>query len=36
MTGISKKEGGMESHIVVFRGKEIRKMIHNDEWWFDC
>ena len=24
----------MESHIAVFRGKEIRKTIHNDEWWF--
>ena len=24
----------MESHIAVFRGKVIRKTIHNDEWWF--
>ena len=24
----------MESHIAVFRGKEIRKTIHKDEWWF--
>jgi hypothetical protein len=24
----------LESHIAVFRGKEIRKTIHNDEWWF--
>lgn len=24
----------MESHIAVFRGKEIRKTLHNDEWWF--
>ncbi|MEN8264529.1 MAG: Bro-N domain-containing protein [Nitrospirota bacterium] len=24
----------METNIVVFRGKEIRKIIHNDEWWF--
>jgi DNA-damage-inducible protein D len=24
----------MESHIAVFRGKEIRKTIHNNEWWF--
>jgi DNA-damage-inducible protein D len=24
----------MDSHIAVFRGKEIRKTIHNDEWWF--
>lgn len=24
----------MESHIAVFRGKEIRKTLHNNEWWF--
>jgi DNA-damage-inducible protein D len=24
----------METKIAVFRGKEIRKTIHNDEWWF--
>ena len=24
----------METNISVFRGKEIRKTIHNDEWWF--
>lgn len=24
----------MESHIAVFRGKEIRKIIHENEWWF--
>ena len=24
----------MESRIAIFRGKEIRKTIHNDEWWF--
>ncbi|NQT55817.1 MAG: phage antirepressor protein, partial [Desulfobacteraceae bacterium] len=24
----------METSIAVFRGKEIRKRIHNDEWWF--
>jgi hypothetical protein len=24
----------MESHIAVFRGKGIRKTIHNGEWWF--
>ena len=24
----------METSIAVFRGKEIRKAIHNDEWWF--
>jgi len=24
----------METNIAVFRGKEIRKALHNDEWWF--
>jgi DNA-damage-inducible protein D len=24
----------METGIAVFRGKEIRKTIHSDEWWF--
>ena len=24
----------MESNIAVFRGKEIRKTIHKNEWWF--
>ena len=24
----------MEAKIAVFRGKEIRKTIHNDEWCF--
>jgi len=24
----------MESHIAVFKSKEIRKTIHNNEWWF--
>jgi len=23
-----------EHHIAIFRGKEIRKVIHNNEWWF--
>lgn len=23
-----------EQHIAIFRGKEIRKTIHNNEWWF--
>jgi DNA-damage-inducible protein D len=26
--------GSVASHIAVFRGKEIRKTIHNNEWWF--
>lgn len=24
----------MTTNIVVFKGKEIRKTIHNNEWWF--
>ncbi|MDX9746512.1 MAG: Bro-N domain-containing protein [Syntrophales bacterium] len=24
----------METNIAIFRGKEIRKTIHNNEWWF--
>ncbi|MBI4690174.1 MAG: Bro-N domain-containing protein [Nitrospirae bacterium] len=24
----------MESNIAVFRGKEVRRIIHNNEWWF--
>jgi len=24
----------METKMAVFRGKQIRKTIHNDEWWF--
>ena len=24
----------METNIAVFRGKKIRKTIHNNEWWF--
>jgi hypothetical protein len=26
--------GTMETRIAVFRGKGIRKTIHNNEWWF--
>ncbi len=24
----------METKIAVFKGKRIRKVIHNNEWWF--
>lgn len=24
----------METKIAIFKGKEVRKVIHNDEWWF--
>ncbi|KAF0144726.1 MAG: prophage antirepressor [Nitrospirae bacterium] len=24
----------MESNIAVFRGKEIRRTLHKNEWWF--
>lgn len=23
-----------ENHIAIFNGKEVRKALHNDEWWF--
>ena len=23
-----------ETHLAVFKGKQIRRMLHNDEWWF--
>ena len=24
----------MDTKIALFKGKEIRKTLHNDEWWF--
>src|SRR3989338_4750917 len=24
----------METSIAVFKGKQIRKIVHNNEWWF--
>jgi len=24
----------MENKLVIFKGKEIRRILHNDEWWF--
>ena len=24
----------MTDKLVVFKGKEIRRVLHNDEWWF--
>lgn len=24
----------MENHLAVFEGKEIRRTLHNGEWWF--
>jgi prophage antirepressor-like protein len=24
----------MESKLVVFKDKKIRRTLHNDEWWF--
>jgi DNA-damage-inducible protein D len=24
----------MDSKLVVFKGKEIRRTLHNNEWWF--
>lgn len=28
------KGGKMETKIVLFRGRDIRKTLHNNEWWF--
>ncbi|MFZ1720166.1 MAG: BRO family protein [Candidatus Moraniibacteriota bacterium] len=28
------QEISTESGLAIFRGREIRKIIHNDEWWF--
>ncbi len=28
------KEIQKSSKIAIFKGKKIRKIIHNDEWWF--
>ena len=28
------KEVENTNKIAIFKGKEIRKTIHNDEWWF--
>jgi hypothetical protein len=24
----------MDSHLVVFKGQQVRRTLHNDEWWF--
>jgi len=24
----------MENKLVVFKGREIRRVLHNNEWWF--
>ncbi len=24
----------METKIAIFKGKQIRKTLHNNEWWF--
>jgi prophage antirepressor-like protein len=24
----------MDSHLVVFKSQQIRRTLHNDEWWF--
>jgi prophage antirepressor-like protein len=26
--------GKMDSHLVVFKSQQIRRTLHNDEWWF--
>jgi len=31
---MSEKKQGVEKHLAVFQQKEIRRRIHNNEWWF--
>ena len=31
---IESKELEQAQKLAVFKGKQIRRMIHNDEWWF--
>lgn len=28
------KEIDTNHHMIVFKGKNIRRVLHNDEWWF--
>ena len=28
------QRGKMDSHLVVFKGQQIRRTLYNDEWWF--
>lgn len=28
------KEIDTSHHMIVFKGKNIRRVLHNDEWWF--
>ena len=28
------KEVETNHHMIVFKGKNIRRVLHNDEWWF--
>ena len=34
MINMIKKDKDIETRIALFKGKEIRKIIYNDEWWF--
>ncbi len=34
MKKMNEKDKTMETKIALFKGKEIRKTIYNDEWWF--
>jgi hypothetical protein len=31
---MSGKEDGLERHLAIFQQKEIRRRVHNHEWWF--
>jgi DNA-damage-inducible protein D len=28
------KKDGMETKLIVFKDKQIRRILHNNEWWF--
>jgi len=32
--GGRKREYFMETKIAIFKGKKVRRTIHNNEWWF--
>ena len=33
-TGIRFSTDKSQLHLAIFRGKQIRRAIHHDEWWF--
>lgn len=31
---MKQRRGKMEKNIAIFRGKEVHKTVHENEWWF--